>query len=890
MAAIDQIIEWAQSLPGWKSDAVRRILVQEKLTPRDEMDILAMLKEAFGLRDSTNPAPTPNPVQRGMVSGAPQLKIRITLKTLKDLKNINAIPNGSYIPFSEEGLTVIYGENGSGKSGYARVLKKACSARDTNEQIHPNVFSEVVSSPASAAVTIGIEGRADENILWADGGEKNDMLANIVVFDSKSARVIVDDENDVSFRPYGAHVFDGLIELLDKLRDHLQREKPEALMLRWVNVSSDTSAGRFLETITADTSLGALDAAISWTEDNVERLSQLKARISIAESPDRAAKIRGLKANHMLLTDLSKELNRMTTALQDATEQRLFQKLDELKTAEEALLVIAKQSVGSEPLPGVGEKAWQTLYLAAKEYAMHYAYPGQDFPSHNEIERCVLCMQKLDKDARARFVRFKEFMEQSAKKKAETILYEIRMILEPMRSLNFSLFDRQTPFGQEILARSTPEVVQAIESYQSTMKQRVAYLIGLGERKPVEKVPLPKSSPFEDVLNIAKTIDREREEAEKGENPAELQAIKAECLELEARKEINSRRSEIISHIEILKKRRKYDEAIAATHIGGVSSMSKRIISEAITPSLQIALASELENLGAQLPLGMKPTRSDGEVVHKLVLTRGSLPRRALLTSILSEGEQRVVAIAGFLAELTASGETNPIVFDDPVCSLDHKFREKVAERLVKEAMKRQVIIFTHDIAFLVSLQSHADRLEATMSEQTIRYKDQAPGFSAKGVPWHAMSVSERLEHLLSKKVPRIVPLQAQDPEKYNEEAANIYGKLRESWEACVEETLFNRVIRRHSSEIQILRLSGVQVSPERYREFFFNFDKCCEWMTGHDKSKALDVNRPSPAEIRADIEALRNFQREVTRESRELANARQELVRRITPPLEQRS
>jgi len=68
---------------------------------------------------------------------------------------------------------------------------------------------------------------------------------------------------------------------------------------------------------------------------------------------------------------------------------------------------------------------------------------------------------------------------------------------------------------------------------------------------------------------------------------------------------------------------------------------------------------------------------------------------------VLSEGEHRCLATAAFLAELGQSGHTSAIVLDDPVSSLDHKHRDAVAARLVEEAKARQVIIFTHDLAFL---------------------------------------------------------------------------------------------------------------------------------------------------------------------------------------------
>ncbi len=52
MSALDLIIKWAiNDLPAWQSDAVRRILTQDKLTESDEEEILGMLKKVCGLDD-----------------------------------------------------------------------------------------------------------------------------------------------------------------------------------------------------------------------------------------------------------------------------------------------------------------------------------------------------------------------------------------------------------------------------------------------------------------------------------------------------------------------------------------------------------------------------------------------------------------------------------------------------------------------------------------------------------------------------------------------------------------------------------------------------------------------------------------------------------------------
>ena len=75
-------------------------------------------------------------------------------------------------------------------------------------------------------------------------------------------------------------------------------------------------------------------------------------------------------------------------------------------------------------------------------------------------------------------------------------------------------------------------------------------------------------------------------------------------------------------------------------------------------------------------------------------------------SKVLSEGEQKVLAIADFLAEARLGGITAPVIFDDPVSSLDHRRINEVARRIANLAEANQVIVFTHDILFATTLLS----------------------------------------------------------------------------------------------------------------------------------------------------------------------------------------
>ncbi len=102
-----------------------------------------------------------------------------------------------------------------------------------------------------------------------------------------------------------------------------------------------------------------------------------------------------------------------------------------------------------------------------------------------------------------------------------------------------------------------------------------------------------------------------------------------------------------------------------------------------------------------------------------------------------------------------------------------------------------------------------------------------------------------------------------------------MYALLRETWEAAIEEVVFNKTVVRHGSEVQTLRLKQVGVTTEQYKAIDVNMSKCSTWMAGHDKSKKLDVHRPAPNEVLADIDTLNAFVNECKASGKSLKKER---------------
>jgi hypothetical protein len=116
---IQNILAWSKGCPEWQRDALRRLCAGPDLAESDEIELLEIMK-------GTRVANTLTDQQIRQPAKASQA---IILKSIHNAENINALAEKQTLSFCEKGVTIVYGDNGSGKSGYARILKGACRAR-----------------------------------------------------------------------------------------------------------------------------------------------------------------------------------------------------------------------------------------------------------------------------------------------------------------------------------------------------------------------------------------------------------------------------------------------------------------------------------------------------------------------------------------------------------------------------------------------------------------------------------------------------------------------------------------------------------------------------------------------------------------------------------------
>lgn len=234
---------------------------------------------------------------------------------------------------------------------------------------------------------------------------------------------------------------------------------------------------------------------------------------------------------------------------------------------------------------------------------------------------------------------------------------------------------------------------------------------------------------------------------------------------------------------------------------------------------------------------------------------------KAKVHDVLSEGEQTCVALASYLTELANAVHTSALVFDDPVSSLDHRWRSKVAKRLATEAGVRQVIVFTHDMIFVNDLAQLAMERNTPLTLAHLTRGQDVVGIVNKDLPWTASSIRDRIDKLEKSAREAKLLFDAHDDEGYKLAVTSLYSKLRATWERALEDIVFANVIMRHRDYINTKRLKQVTALEEGDVQIFqTGFQKCCDFVDAHDPSRGHDPEPPEPTEVMADIQTLKDW------------------------------
>lgn len=873
------LMGWAAEQPDWVRDSLRRIAVaaDHSVEQADADCILDNVRAAAKDGSSVHPITSIDALHLGGGSGETR---RTVLAQLGPVQNIDRLAGGQKLRMAAVGITLVYGENGSGKSGYTRIAKRLCRSL-TVDQLRGNVF-DASNGPMRVQVRYQVGDDAVTEIEWEPASPAPSQLRQISVFDSHNARLYVDSENRIAYLPRELAILEHHGELCQRMAAKFSAdEKVLAPRLR-IPLPAGYTQGS-----TVSLMLANLDAKAPSlpSEDDLRKLSELSeteltelARLEAELSADPVALAATRRRAVAVLKRVCEVLGSLRDGLSETVGKTIASARRELVKAVEAQRIAASASFADEPVANVGSTAWRILFEAAREFAAAGAEAPPERLPETTGDLCLLCLEPLTPPGAARLARFNEFVSGQATKRADGARNALKALLAQVEQVKVPevavVEESLAGYGQLDVTRAVnvAEIIRILGEFES---RRAALL---DERA--------NPAPTPDVATLTATVTAElarlEEEATSLQRSAShteaLDAMRARLAELKDRTKLANDLETVLQRLRDVVEQRSLTGCQAQVATRSISTQITALRKQLVTEELERRIIEEIGSLDlTHLPFKVSDSSSGGNSLFSVGLQGAGAVKN---NQVLSEGEQRALALACFLAEIGGDDARYGIIVDDPVSSLDHLRIRKVAQRLVAEAKKgRQVIIFTHNLVFFNEVVSEAARAgDAAPLIKSVVAKTQSEGFGVireNSEPWVA-DLNARIE-MLRIRAKELKSVTDFDTDKYRRQAKDFYSDLRESWERAVEEVVLAKTVVRFVPDVMTGRLKEVTVTDEDYRTIFFAMKRASE-RSGHDMSAGRDIPQPSPDEMEADLKVLADFKIELGKRRKATSAARSAL------------
>lgn len=895
-----EILEWVQEqdFPNWKIDLLRRI-ARGELIGTERVKQYADWAEQEASQQVSNWISAPETTETDVVASInaddfgirAQLADPIVIKNVTHLHGVNRLKNGACLSFTADGLNLVYGHNGAGKSGFARILKQFGATRGP-ETILPNALGSDETPAASIAFQSGnqsfIDGWGDQSI--ANSGQ----LKRVRIFDSLSARTHIRDSNEVAFIPPQLENLTVFVDVLDRIKHEL-RDRNDGLVAHsraWDDVTDKT-----LETLVGN--LGenagkkAIEGIANFTDDDRKRLEEIEVELRQLEATS-PAQIVFITHNQKAQVDMFRQILSTLSDSLKASKLHEFRRIEtRLLSARRELEDQARTLEKYDNFHRVSDDNWREMWDAAVDF-----HASEVNSNLHESTMCPLCQQEIHPETRERFRLFQEFAEgekAAAVKSAEQASKSFYFQIQSLDVKRPRVIAENSEFIGGLVGGSGAEHVKTLwASVMGDFRRKRRVLLRVIENGPGDITPPSRTSIEIPERRIDVKIQELSSELQKlserlgAQEQRNRQLSEADPEDNELIREVMALRTKRVLYLEKEALKESQDLACRKKALKmaqsdcsgtGLTRLNKKLSTEYIE-AISSSFQEELVKLGMKnkLPVDLRFDVAKKGINHIRVVYNEDKSNK--VGEILSEGEQRVISLAGFFADLTNNADRSTLVFDDPVSSLDHRFRQAVAKRLVEESTMRQVIVFTHDYAFVRLIEEARSDFNAssfkpdnkTIPEinvmEMMRTKEGAGVNPPK--TWRRAKLKEQIAHL-RQMGNQLRSIEKNEPDRYPHEAEVLVAALREVWERVVEEKLLNAVVTRMGRGVQTQRLRLLtDISESDIEKVDRGMTIESRLMIGHSAPMELAPDEyPNADEICLEIEYLYDYSKELSKRGR---------------------
>ena len=868
MAILNEIIDWVENKPVFWQIAIDRLIRNNSLSDGDIDELKQICKVDFGLSKVEFNQINFNDLREFADNSTSREDL--ILSKIFNISNINALSETSELKFAPNGLTLVYGDNGSGKSSYVSILKHICKSRGQKPTLNGNLYEpDLFKNNKISNVEYTIDGVNFHSINLTNGEVSDSKLKGINVFDTYSANHYIEGEDEIAFIPQGLSIIEKFAVYLKRIENELIQELSSPSLSKFdysvLEVSEDSSAKLFLIKLNSETTLDELRIESLWNSIKEKRVDELNKEIDKlrATDPKKSQKENEEKIKRFEILKNKFQALENNFTLQSLNDIKIT--LNNFATTSDALKSASENAFSELPIEGVGNNSWKLLWESARKF-YNESTESTSFPATEKDSNCPLCLQPLEEYAKKRFIDFEEFVKNDIQKSYNEASNMFDLKIKNLEDLNFSFIDFEPTIIE--LEELINGYTLSQEQYLASLSEYQKYLLELlNSKKNIESINYLdiKDTPKTAIVKLIEDITTVNEKLKTQSIEDDLKPLIKELNQLKGEKKIYDFKPKLGREIYRQKRIKLLNQCIGKCNTRLVTTLSNDLASKYISQNLKQNFKTELTKLGFKnIKIETETKGQRGKQYHYLRLDEHNT-LNVSLKDILSEGEHRCISLATFLSELSISEHKSAIIFDDPVSSLDHKWRYKISKRIVEESKERQVIVFTHDITFLLMIQEHSKELDVELDIKSLTRKKKETGLIATNPPWDALTVGKRIG-LLKNAYQNLEKTERTESEEiYKERVKYLYGKLRETWERFIEEVFLNSVIQRFGREIQTQRLSKVvDLTVEDYKIVESNMSKCSTYFTGHDTAGALIEEVPDSAEFLSDLTILEEYISEI--------------------------
>lgn len=847
----NQIINWLKNQDYWFQYSGNRLLEGESVSDELVSTTYKLFSEDWELIEKKGEREeiVYSEIAAALAGEASNLKLRL----IKDIKNVNALQQGQAIEINDN-LTVVYGANGSGKSGYVRLLNNAFISRG-DKNILQNVFIETASGEPTCSFIFQTDGDPYPKIFPAD--RTSPEFSQFAVFDTTCVRVHLENDNQLNFTPTGFDFFEKVLQLFEAIKqkaftDIKVNRPPNTFIPLFTNPNH---VQELIINLGVSTNEDKLIEVGTFTEEDAVKLERIKAEIERLKALNIQKQISELEK---LKRELAEFMQRKQAILACLTSEKINHYLS-LIDAFHKLQALSKEqgikSLEEFDIDLVGSKEWRDFIVSAKNYATAIeASRNQSplYPSTND--NCLFCLQPLQEKENDLINTYWQFLKSEAERELNRVIQKIKEAISELKGLIPAKLD-DTTLLFSYLAGVAPELLkkwEVIAKETETVRQNlINNLTALNKDLPTKSFP-ENTNEFQPILeHIQRTIDELS-----AKNPErEIASLTFQLNLLSDRLLLSKLLEQVLAFVKSHKWALKLEQATtSAFRTNALTTFQGGLFSEHITDNYTNTFNAECDVLNAPKVVSIVQRNAKLSTLRKLQVAGQTA------NSVLSEGEQRAISLADFLTEVQLNPTNTGVIFDDPVTSLDHLRKTDIAKRIVGLAANKQVIVFTHDLLFVNFLKNFSEGFGIPFQCHWIeKLSDHVGVISNNNSP-----ATEGDYKTVRKANEAWQASRTSEPEVREQILKDGFASLRTNYEYFIIFDLFKAVVLRFEERVSVDRLEEVVVNPDFTEKVIQKVGLLGRYIEAHLHSDAFVAVKPTPDDLKNEIDAFIALKKEL--------------------------